>query len=47
MIPVILIVGFGKKELARLTLLIQKCLKTINRHLLFKFFSLLATVLHK
>lgn len=38
MIPIILIVGFEKKELARLTLLIQKCLKTINKHLLFKIF---------
>ena len=47
MLPIILIVGFEKKGLARLTLLIQKCLKTINKHLLFKIFFAVSHVLHE
>ena len=43
MLPIILIVGFEKKGLARLTLLIQKCLKTIKSTYFLKFFSPLAT----
>lgn len=44
---IILIVGLEKKGLARLTLLIQKCLKTINKHFLFKFFFAVSHVLRE